>query len=148
MLIITWQPEPKSTSCIATLELHFEPRWTHSFPDGSLPHIQAFFFQAGNVKLMINACSFSSTVCQWMLKYSMCGHVFVSMCLCVLWSMFPMFVFESVCACFSACVCVCSGVCVFGSVPQPHAASRHKLQSQTKLETLGFWMAFISIGLL
>lgn len=71
---------------------------------------------------------------------SMCGHVFVS-CVCACSGLY-----FHVCACFPACACVCSGVCVFKPMPPPHAASGHKLQSQTMLEALGFCVLFICLS--
>lgn len=118
MLIITWQPEPKPTSCTATLESHFEPRWTHSFPDCSLPCIQIFFFfQAGYVKQMVSARRLFR-VCWWVgmpthtvrasTDINLHIHVFVGI---------PVYISMDcvwVCLCLFYCICLC--VCVFWSM--------------------------------
>lgn len=92
----------------------FLSRWQPS------PHI-SFFFQAGDVKQMVNACSRASTVCQWMLKYvwaCVCIHVSVR----VLVYIFDVCIWVCLCLFFLhvfVCVleCVCSGLCHSHTLP-------------------------------
>lgn len=104
MLIITWQPEPKSMSCAATLESHFEPRWTHSFPGCSVLCIQPFISwvceanrqSTLSIYCMLNSRQHAVNTCQ--IAYS--------------WIFWSIFVFECVSVCFTAFVCAHSGLCV------------------------------------
>lgn len=134
MLIITWQPEPKPTSCTATLESHFEPRWTHSFPDCSLPCIQIFFFfQAGYVKQMVSARRLFR-VCWWVgmpthtvrasTDRNLHIHVFVGIPVYI--SMDCVWVCLCLFYCICLCVCVLEYVCVFGHMPPPHTRICHR----------------------